>query len=239
MTWGRLSGMITYVDFYEDLKGKATGLGADLFGVAETSKLQKYLDDEIIEPADDLPFTVSIAVRLHRKVFDSLKNGPNVLYKHHYKTANLKLDDIILRLGNYIQNKGFSSLPIPASVYTNWDRQTAHFSQRHAAIESGIGFQGLNGLVIHPEFGASIRLASLLTDMPLHSDSPLIEDCGNCRACVAACPVDAISTLGPDHFDGQACYDRLKKHAAQRGMGVYICGLCIKACKGSNIRRKS
>ena len=227
------------MDYYDHLKTKATDLGADLFGVGDTSRLTKYLAAEIVSQAEDLPYTVSIAVRLHRKVLDTLKNGPNVLYKHHYKTANFKLDDIIFRLGNIIQNDGYQSLPIPASVYTNWETQEAHYSQRHAAINAGIGFQGINGLLVHPEYGAAIRLASLLTDMPLHCDSPLQTDCGNCRACVAACPAKAISELGPDHFNGQACLQRLRKFAARRGIGVNICGLCIKACRGPHIGRKS
>lgn len=227
------------MDYYDKLKDRATQLGADLFGVAQTSRLSQYLDNEIIEQANALPATVSIAVRLHRKVFDTLKDGPNTLYKHHYKTANFRLDDIVFQLGNYIANEGYSCLPIPASVYTNWDEQTAHYSQRHAAIQAGIGFQGRNGLVVHPEFGAAIRLACLLTDIPLHTDSPLKLDCGNCRACVVACPVKAVSELGPDHFNGRACYDRLRKFAARSGIGVNICGLCIKACKGLNKGRVS
>jgi epoxyqueuosine reductase QueG len=216
----------------DKLKDKATSLGADLFGVSETARLQKYIDPEIKTVSESLPFTVSIAVRLHRQVLETLTDGPNVLYKHHYKTANFKLDDIIFGLGQYIQAEGFSVLPIPASVYTSWKNQTAHLSQRHAAINAGLGFQGRNGLLVHPEYGASIRLASLLTDMPLTTDSPLESDCGNCRACIAACPVDAISIDGPSAFNGQACYEQLQRNMKKPGIGVMICGLCIKACKG-------
>ena len=226
------------MDFYEKLHAKASQLGADLFGVTDTERLRKYIDSEIKEASESLDFTVSIAVRLHRKVFDTLKTGPNTLYKHHYRTANVKLDSIIFDLGNFIQNEGYSSLPIPASVYTNWDQQRAHYSQRHAAINAGLGFQGRNGLLVHPEYGAAIRLASLLTDMPLHTDSPMNIDCGNCRACIAACPVDAISLLGPEKFNGRACFEKLREHARSRGIGVFICGLCIKACKGPNQRLK-
>lgn len=220
------------MDNYDKLKTRASEFGADLFGVAETSKLEKYLDDEIKEAAADLPYTISIAVRLSRKVFDTLTDGPNVLYKHHYKTANLMLDRIIFQLAQYLQEEGFQALPIPASVYTSWSKQRAHLSQRHAAINAGLGFQGLNGLLVHPEFGATVRLASILTDMPLRTDSPPAIDCGNCRACVAACPVDAISPMGASEFNGQACFERLQEYAQKPGIGVMICGLCIKACKG-------
>jgi epoxyqueuosine reductase len=222
------------VDNYDRLREKASELGADLFGVSETSRLEKYLDDEIKSTATDLPNVVSIAIRLHRKVFDALTDGPNILYKHHYRTANVRLDRIIFDLGSYIQKMDYESMPIPASVYTDWEEKRAHLSHRHAAINAGLGFQGRNGLLVHPEYGAAIRLASLLTDMPLRIDSPLDMDCGNCRACVVACPADAITVLGVDHFNGQACYDRLREFSKRRGIGVHICGLCIKACKGPN-----
>jgi len=220
------------VDNYDKLKARAIEFGADLFGVTETSRLERYLDKGIKDTAEALPYTVSIGIRLSRKVFETLTDGPNVLYKHHYKTANFRLDDIIFRLGQYLQAEGYEALPIPASVYTNWSNQQAHLSHRHAAVNAGLGFQGLNGLLVHPEYGASIRLASIITDMPLKVDSPLDIDCGNCRACVAACPVDAISPMGVSEFNGRACYERLQEHAQRRGMGVMICGLCIKACKG-------
>ncbi|MCP4583553.1 MAG: epoxyqueuosine reductase [candidate division Zixibacteria bacterium] len=222
------------MDNYDKLKAEATELGVDLFGVSETSRLERYFDNEIKQAAAGLPYTVTIAVRLSRKVFDTLTDGPNILYKHHYKTANFRLDDTTFRLGQYLQAESYDALPIPASVYTNWDKQQAHLSQRHAAINAGLGYQGLNGLLVHPDHGASVRLASILTDMPLRVDSSLDIDCGNCRACVKACPVNAISSLGPAEFDGQACYKRLQEHAQRRGMGVMICGLCIKACKGPN-----
>ena len=226
------------MDSYDKLKQKAIQFGADLFGVSETSKLGKYLDSEIKEVAGVLPFAISIAVRVQRKVFDSLKDGPNIIYKHHYKTANFKLDQIIFELCQYINSQGHEALPIPASVITDWKNQRGHLSQRHAACNAGLGFLGRSGLLVHPEYGAAIRLASLLTDLPLKTDSPMTIVCGNCHACVAACPADAISSDGMDKFEGQACYDLLKQLANRQGMGVLICGLCIKACKGPNQKIK-
>ena len=65
-----------------------------------------------------------------------------------------------------------------------------------AAIEAGIGELGKHGSMIHPEFGASFRLATVLTDMPLVADAPnpfgADDFCLNCQVCVRECPVDAI-----------------------------------------------
>jgi len=227
------------MDNYSQLSQQAKKLGADLFGVTETSKLTDYIHREIKEAAHSLPFTVSIAVRVQRKIFDSLTNGPNIIYKHHYKTANFKLDDIIFSLCQYLNKQGYEALPIPASVLTGWEKPYAHLSHRHAAMQAGLGFLGRSGLLVHPEYGAAVRLASVMTDMPLTTDSPLDMDCGKCKACVAACPANAIMIEGIDEFDGQACYNLLKQFEKRRGVGVMICGLCIKACKGLSTEKKN
>jgi epoxyqueuosine reductase len=220
------------MDYYDSLREKAIELGADLFGVAETARLEKYIDPEIAETAKSMPYVVSIAVRIQRNVLETLTDGPNFIYKAHYRQANNLLDKVAFELGQFISNRGFGAMPIPASVIVSWSRQTAHLSHRHAAELAGIGFVGRHGLVVHPEYGAAIRLASIFTDMPVHADTPLKEDCGDCCACLAACPVEAISINGIDEFNGKACFEKLKEYQNRKGIGVMICGLCVKACKG-------
>ena len=203
-----------------------------MFGVTEAAKLEKYLDKEIKETAGSLPYTISIAIRLQRAVFDNLRYGPDAMYKNHYRTANFRLDQIAFGVGRSIQQSGFEALPIPASVITDWRNQRAHLSHRHAAMAAGIGYLGRNGLLVHPEYGSAIRLVSILTDMPLRTDSPIDTDCGDCFECVAACPVGAISPEGMEKFDGAACFELLKQFEKRREIGVMICGLCIKSCRG-------
>lgn len=220
------------MDYYERLKAEAVRLGSDFFGVAATSKLTEYIGQEIAGIAAELPYAVSIAVRIQRAVLDTLVDGPNFIYKAHYRQANNLLDKITFGLGQFIQGINYRALPIPASVITDWRNQRAHISHRHVAREAGIGFLGRHGLVVNPEHGAAIRLASLLTDMPLHADSPLGDNCGDCVACVAACPVEAISIDGLESFNGKACYELLKQFEKRHGIGVMICGLCVKSCRG-------
>jgi len=217
---------------YGPLKQKAMELGADLFGVSQTSLLASTITDEIKGVAEKLPYSISIAVRLQQSVFDTLTDGPNLVYKAHYRQANNLLDKIAFQLGQHIQSDGYHAMPIPASVITDWARQRGHLSHRHAAVNCGIGFFGKSGLVVHPRYGAAIRLATILTDMPVATDSPLEPDCGDCYRCVEACPAHAISPEGMAFFDGQSCHDMLKLFEKRRGIGLMICGLCIKACRG-------
>ncbi|HBC46197.1 MAG TPA: hypothetical protein DCZ43_04055, partial [candidate division Zixibacteria bacterium] len=130
-------------------------------------------------------------------------------------------------LARYIQSEGYQAMPIAASFTIDWDKQTAHLSHRHAALEAGLGFWGRNNLLVHPQFGAGVRLSSVFTDMPLVDDEPIPNDCGECTACMIACPAEAINENG---FDFDKCYAQVKAFSKRKNYSLYICGLCVKAC---------
>ncbi len=64
------------------------------------------------------------------------------------------------------------------------------------AIDAGLGQLGRNGLLITPDFGPSVRIGKVLTDMPLVPDKPLefnvTKFCESCKRCVEVCEVGAI-----------------------------------------------
>ncbi len=105
------------------------------------------------------------------------------------------------------------------------------------ATLSGLGWIGRSTLLVSPRFGPRIRLGMRLTDMPLETDSPITQSqCGDCRACVDVCPVDAIrgelwSQTIPRYelLNLPRCYDYLwsKKVALGRRQ---TCGICLKMC---------
>jgi epoxyqueuosine reductase QueG len=68
--------------------------------------------------------------------------------------------------------------------------------------------------------------------MPLRIDKPVRKDCGDCRFCVKICPSGAIKDK-PSEFDHIKCFEKLKEFQKQRLVDQYICGICVKACKGS------
>ena len=77
----------------------------------------------------------------------------------------------------------------------------AFLPERAAAIRAGLGVQGLNGLMIAPEYGSFVTIAVLLvrTSPPQDARGPeydLAGDCGNCGICIDACPSGAISENG-------------------------------------------
>ena len=183
------------------------------------------------EIAGSYPRAVSIAARLSRAVLEGIVDHPTKLYFQHYRTINMMLDQTALRLTTLIQAAGFDALPIPASQIVDWESQKGHVSHREVARRAGLGWIGRNNLLVTPEYGSQVRLATILTDAPLEPGTPLERDCGDCRACVDVCPASAIRE-NPADFDHMACFEMLKDFQRKRYAGQYICGVCVKACPG-------
>jgi len=193
----------------------------------------------LLSPAliDKFDKAVCLGLSLSGAVLEEVESAPTRLYFHHYKTVNAALDQIALKVAHYIQGKGFLSLPIPASQIVDWQKQTAHLSHKQVALLAGLGWIGKNNLLVNPSFGAQLRLVSILTDMPLRVDKPLTDGCSNCRACVELCPCNAIKNTSAE-FDHIKCFEKLKEFQKQRLVDQYICGVCVRTCRGKARIRK-
>jgi epoxyqueuosine reductase len=217
---------------YTRLKRFCQAQGADLFAVADISRTKKdfVLSKDLLERFDR---AISIGVRLSESVLSEISQAPTKLYFHHYRTLNNLLDQIALKVSNLIQQKGFLSLPIPASQILDWQRQTAHLSHKKIGYLAGLGWIGRNNLLVSKGLGSQFRLVTVLTNMPLKADKPLNNDCGECRLCIKICPAGAIKE-NPEEFGHLMCFEKLKEFQKQRLADQYICGVCIKACKGED-----
>ncbi len=213
---------------YLGLKKFAIKSGADLFGVAciDGIKEEFRLCEKLLNKFDK---AICIGMMLSESVLEEIEQAPTRLYFHHYRTVNAALDQLALKICNYIQKKGFSALPIPASQIVDWQKQTAHLSHRKIGILSGLGWLGRNNLLVNKELGSQFRLATILTDLALKLDKPIKENCGNCRVCVTVCPAGAIKE-DPADFEYIKCFEKLKEFQKQRLADQYICGVCVKAC---------
>ncbi|NQT46086.1 MAG: epoxyqueuosine reductase [Candidatus Omnitrophica bacterium] len=213
-------------DNYRKVKEFAIQNGAALFGAAPTSALGGNVLDIDIKGFDS---AISMAVRLSKSILDTLIDHPTKLYYHHYRQANMFLDRLAFTIANFIQEAGFQALPVPASQIVDWENQKAHLSHKAVAEAAGLGWIGRNNLLVNPELGAQIRLITILTDMPLISDGPIKDSCGDCHDCVDACPAGAIKKDLKD-FDHQACYQKLKEFRKLGFTDQFICGICVKNC---------
>jgi len=76
--------------------------------------------------------------------------------------------------------------------------------ERSWAVHSGLGWVGKNGNLIHKKSGSFFFIATLIVDLELDYDAPVVADyCGSCTRCIDACPTQAI---GPNkEVDGSKC----------------------------------
>lgn len=104
-------------------------------------------------------------------------------------------------------------------------------SHRVAAELSGVGWRGKNELIVNPVHSCAIRLASIITDMPLERTEPIPDRCGECRACLDACTfLDTKDKL-------ENYREQCRRYIVSLGLEHEVCGKCIKACYREGVHR--
>jgi epoxyqueuosine reductase len=183
----------------------------------------------MLEIDEAFPRVVVFGVPLSPSVLRTVKDRPTLIYKHHYKTVNWVLDQTAYHLARHIEEGGNRALAIPASQTVDWQVHKGHVSHKVLAVATGLGHIGRSGLVVHPDFGAQVRYASVFTDLEFAPDARAESQCGDCLKCARVCPAHAISDAG---VDLTRCLEKLKEFSKIRGIGQYICGVCVRVCDG-------
>ena len=136
-------------------------------------------------------------------------------------------------LAEFIRSLGFNALPCGNNTGLSVPM----------AIDAGLGELGRHGVLITPKYGPRVRLAKVITDMPLLTDSPIsfgaTDFCEICGKCAERCPGEAIS-YGPRVGKGN---DRSNNPGVLKwpvkatkcfnvwlANGMLDCGVCIRTC---------
>ena len=105
------------------------------------------------------------------------------------------------------------------------------------AAKSGIGWVGKNSNLITKQVGSFYFLAELIVDLDLDYDTIESDHCGECTACIDACPTQAIAQ--PYVVDGSKCISyftiELKENIPKEFKGkfddwVFGCDICQDVC---------
>lgn len=138
-----------------------------------------------------------------------------VVFAHSYNT-NFSYSSDIFKISRYawgndyhtviydkiIKVVNFIEAIIPEFKYKIYV-DTGPILEKFWAIESGLGWQGKNSLVLNKELGSYFFIGILLTNIPFESDPKENDHCGKCTRCIDACPTKAI--VLPKVVDSRRC----------------------------------
>ena len=115
---------------------------------------------------------------------------------------------------------------------------TAPLLECEFAALAGLGWVGKNTLLLNRQLGSWFLLAALLTSETLAYDEPLTTGhCGTCRACIDACPTQAI--VEPYRLDARKCisYSTIElrepippQQRESIGPRIFGCDICQDVC---------
>jgi len=94
-------------------------------------------------------------------------------------------------------------------------------SHRTFAEAAKVGWRGRHGLIVTPEAGPALRLATVFIPQRFGRGQRALVGCGDCQACLSAC-----SILKQREGYPERCRLRIKA----LGLEAEVCGICIRTC---------
>ena len=189
------------------LKQLVLDAGADDVGFVEIGR--PALDgqrEDILKAFPPTKTLISIVVRMNREAIRTPARSVSNTEFHH---SGDEVNDIARSVVQTLEDRGIRAMN-PAMGFP---MEMDHFpgkgwivSHKPVAVAAGLGMMGIHRNVIHEKFGNFILLGTILVDAEVsESDQPInYNPCLECKLCVAACPVGAISPEGDFNFS--ACY---------------------------------
>lgn len=189
------------------LKQLVLDAGADDVGFVEIGR--PALDDQREDILKSFPHTktlVSFVVRMNREAVRTPARSVSNLEFHH---SGEEVNEISRSVVRTMEDQGIRAMN-PAMGFPmemgQFPGKVWVVSHKPVAVAAGLGMMGIHRNVIHEKFGNFILLGTILLDaevseygQPIHYNP-----CLECKLCVAACPVGAISPEGDFNFS--SCY---------------------------------
>jgi ferredoxin len=180
------------------VKKTAALFGASLAGICKLDRRWIYSPAYLLTPEggktdanvvpEEFKYAIAIAVEMNYDAIRCSPAGPASIatglgYSKMAFTAGL--------LAQYIRGLGYQAIPCGNDTACSIP----------IAIDAGLGEIARNGLLITPQYGPRVRLAKVLTDLPLIPDKPIefgVRDfCLICEQCAKKCPSKSIMFGAP------------------------------------------
>ncbi len=205
------------------LEARAKAAGASLFGVTHLTDAMRFEDF-------DVPYRYAIAIGAPMDR-ETMLHTPSPTTGEEIMRSYRDINRIAIELAEYVRSLGY-----PARACTNLAPDSDEVLHLPVAIEAGLGQLGKHGSLLTAAHGSNVRLATVLTDLPLQIDEPVdlgVDDfCSSCRICETNCPPHAIlpdkqMVRGVEKWSVD--FDACIPYFAETGG----CGICIQVCPWS------
>ena len=107
-------------------------------------------------------------------------------------------------------------------------------SHRSVAQAAGLGWRGRHRLIVTREWGPAFRMATLYLPGIMEVESRQAGDCGDCTACLEACP---ILERYASKEDQDVYRERCRQRIDALGLDDEVCGICGRRCWEAVTRR--
>ncbi|MFC1978556.1 reductive dehalogenase [Chloroflexota bacterium] len=186
------------------IKKVATHFGADLVGICKLDRRWVYSHTYNDVPKAATSESTELDMSRHKRQeipdefqyaivmavggdYDMRRYFPTYISAADLSNSGVRGILANIRLTAFIQNLGFKVIDC------TWDDVGLAIPM---AMQAGLGQIGRNGLLITPQFGPTVRIGQVLTDLPLIPDAPIdfgvTEFCRACKKCADMCPSNSI-----------------------------------------------
>jgi len=216
------------------------------------NNLEKRLDPRLLMPGVRSIVSVALNYAPARRMADNqLRLAMYAYGRDYHDVVKAKLRQLAAAMGFHPISPTISQASQTDSVVdyrTTFYRafvDTAPVMERYWAVRAGLGWIGRNQQLIIPHAGSMFFLGELFVTATLDYDHPRASRCGNCHACVDACPTGALRIESHPRigFDAYKCLSyqtienrgELSESARQNiGKTIYGCDRCTLACPWNN-----
>ncbi|HEY0499125.1 MAG TPA: 4Fe-4S binding protein [Kutzneria sp.] len=183
-------------------------LDAGLDDVGFVSIDHEDLASEVEHAEHALPGTrsfISLVARMNR---DNVRSPARSVANQEFHRTGELLNEAAHGIVRALEDAGYravnpsATFPMEMGKFPGRIWVVAH---KPIAVAAGLGAMGIHRNVIHPKYGNFILLGTILVDAEIseHGEKLDYNPCLECKLCVAACPVGAISKDGV--LDWLAC----------------------------------